>query len=64
MPGTDGEKMSKSSGNVIEIFEAPKKLRKKRVLIPDGKGDEICIVFRGADEVDVVWYREGQKIPS
>ena len=29
VPGTDGEKMSKSYGNVIEIFEEPKKLRKK-----------------------------------
>ncbi|HEX6984897.1 MAG TPA: tryptophan--tRNA ligase [Planctomycetaceae bacterium] len=27
--GTDGEKMSKSYGNTIEIFEDPKKLRKK-----------------------------------
>ncbi|MDQ3333203.1 MAG: tryptophan--tRNA ligase, partial [Planctomycetota bacterium] len=27
--GTDGEKMSKSYGNTIEIFEEPKKLRKK-----------------------------------
>jgi tryptophanyl-tRNA synthetase len=29
VPGTDGEKMSKSYGNTIEIFEDPKKLRKK-----------------------------------
>ncbi len=29
IPGTDGEKMSKSYGNTIEIFEEPKKLRKK-----------------------------------
>jgi tryptophanyl-tRNA synthetase len=29
VPGTDGEKMSKSYGNTIEIFEEPKKLRKK-----------------------------------
>lgn len=29
VPGTDGEKMSKSYGNTIEIFEPPKKLRKK-----------------------------------
>jgi tryptophanyl-tRNA synthetase len=27
--GTDGEKMSKSYGNTIEIFEEPKKLKKK-----------------------------------
>lgn len=29
VPGTDGEKMSKSYGNVIDVFETPKKLRKK-----------------------------------
>ncbi len=29
VPGLDGEKMSKSYGNTIEIFEAEKKLRKK-----------------------------------
>ncbi|MEX1041809.1 MAG: tryptophan--tRNA ligase [Pirellulaceae bacterium] len=29
VPGTDGEKMSKSYGNTIEIFEPPKKARKK-----------------------------------
>ncbi len=29
VPGTDGEKMSKSYGNTIEIFEEPKKLRKE-----------------------------------
>lgn len=29
VPGTDGEKMSKSYGNTIELFEAEKKLRKK-----------------------------------
>ena len=29
VPGTDGEKMSKSYGNAIEIFEEPKKMRKK-----------------------------------
>ena len=29
VPGVDGEKMSKSYGNTIEIFEAPKKVRKK-----------------------------------
>jgi len=28
VPGTDGEKMSKSYGNTIPIFETPKKLRK------------------------------------
>jgi tryptophanyl-tRNA synthetase len=29
VPGTDGEKMSKSYGNTIEVFEEPKKLRKQ-----------------------------------
>jgi tryptophanyl-tRNA synthetase len=29
VPGVDGEKMSKSYGNAIEVFEDPKKLRKK-----------------------------------
>jgi tryptophanyl-tRNA synthetase len=29
VPGLDGEKMSKSYGNTVEIFEEPKKLRKK-----------------------------------
>ncbi|MCO6458336.1 MAG: tryptophan--tRNA ligase [Pirellulaceae bacterium] len=29
VPGTDGEKMSKSYGNTIEIFEAPQAMRKK-----------------------------------
>jgi tryptophanyl-tRNA synthetase len=29
VPGTDGEKMSKSYGNTIELFEDPKEMRKK-----------------------------------
>ncbi|MGI9517673.1 MAG: tryptophan--tRNA ligase [Pirellulaceae bacterium] len=29
VPGTDGEKMSKSYGNAIEIFEEPKKMKKQ-----------------------------------
>ena len=29
VPGTDGEKMSKSYGNAIEIFEAPNKMKKQ-----------------------------------
>lgn len=33
VPGTDGEKMSKSYGNTIEIFDEPKKLRKKIMAI-------------------------------
>lgn len=39
VPGTDGEKMSKSYGNTIEVFEEPKKLRKKIMSIKtDSKG--------------------------
>jgi tryptophanyl-tRNA synthetase len=41
VPGTDGEKMSKSYGNTIEIFEPEKKLRKKVMSIKtDSKGVE------------------------
>jgi tryptophanyl-tRNA synthetase len=41
VPGLDGEKMSKSYGNTVEIFEAPKKLRKKIMSIKtDSKGVE------------------------
>lgn len=41
VPGTDGEKMSKSYGNTIEIFEPEKKLRKKIMSIKtDSKGVE------------------------
>ena len=29
VPGTDGEKMSKSYGNTLEVFEEPKALRKQ-----------------------------------
>lgn len=52
VPGTDGEKMSKSYGNTIEIFEPEKKLRKKIMSIKtDSKGveepkdPETCSVF-------------------
>lgn len=52
VPGTDGEKMSKSYGNTIGIFEAPKKLRKKFMSIKtdstrveDPKEPETCSVF-------------------
>jgi tryptophanyl-tRNA synthetase len=52
VPGTDGEKMSKSYGNTIEIFEKPKKLRKKIMSIKtdsasleDKKDPETCSVF-------------------
>lgn len=52
VPGTDGEKMSKSYGNTIGIFEKPKKLRKKFMSIKtdstpveDPKDPETCSVF-------------------
>lgn len=52
VPGTDGEKMSKSYGNTIEIFEPPKKLRKKFMSIKtdskqveDPKDPATCSVF-------------------
>lgn len=50
--GTDGEKMSKSYGNTIELFEEPKKLRKKIMSIKTDstpveapKNPEACSVF-------------------
>lgn len=52
VPGTDGEKMSKSYNNTIELFEPEKKLRKKIMSIKtDSKGveepkdPETCAVF-------------------
>jgi tryptophanyl-tRNA synthetase len=52
VPGTDGEKMSKSYGNTIEIFEAEKPLRKKIMSIKTdsqpmeaSKNPETCSVF-------------------
>lgn len=52
VPGTDGEKMSKSYNNTIEIFETPKKLRKKFMSIKtdstpveDPKDPEACSVY-------------------
>jgi tryptophanyl-tRNA synthetase len=52
VPGTDGEKMSKSYGNTIEIFEPAKKLRKKIMSIKtdstpveEPKNPETCSVF-------------------
>ncbi len=52
VPGTDGEKMSKSYDNVIELFLPPKKLRKKIMSIKtdstpveDPKDPEKCAVF-------------------
>lgn len=50
--GTDGEKMSKSYGNTIELFDEPKKLRKKIMSIKTDstpveapKNPEACSVF-------------------
>ena len=41
VPGLDGQKMSKSYGNTIEIFLPPKKLRKKIMgIVTDSKGVE------------------------
>ncbi len=52
VPGTDGQKMSKSYGNTIEIFLPPKKLRKKFMgIVTDSKGvdeskdPDTCNVF-------------------
>ncbi|QDV52075.1 tryptophan--tRNA ligase [Gimesia fumaroli] len=52
VPGIDGEKMSKSYKNVIEIFETPKKQRKKVMSIKtdsatleDPKDPDNCAVF-------------------
>ncbi len=52
VPGLDGEKMSKSYGNTVEIFEEPKKLRKKIMSIKTdstpvkaSKNPETCPVF-------------------
>lgn len=52
VPGTDGEKMSKSYNNTIEIFEPEKKLRKKYMSIKtdstpveQSKDPETCAVF-------------------
>lgn len=52
VPGTDGEKMSKSYGNTIEIFEAEKPLRKKIMSIKTDstpmeapKNPDTCSVF-------------------
>ena len=52
VPGTDGEKMSKSYGNTLEIFEAEKPLRKKIMSIKTDstpmeapKNPDTCSVF-------------------
>lgn len=51
VPGTDGEKMSKSYGNVIEVFEPAKQIRKKVMSIrtdstpvEDPKDPDACAV--------------------
>ncbi len=53
VPGLDGQKMSKSYGNDIEIFSPPKKLRKKFMSIvtdsrgvEDAKDPDSCNVFQ------------------
>jgi len=52
VPGTDGEKMSKSYGNTIDLFEPEKKLRKKIMSIKTDstpveapKNPDTCAVF-------------------
>jgi tryptophanyl-tRNA synthetase len=52
VPGTDGEKMSKSYGNTLEVFELEKKLRKKIMAIKTdstpveaAKDPEACSLF-------------------
>jgi tryptophanyl-tRNA synthetase len=64
VPGTDGEKMSKSYNNTIEIFEDPKSMRKKVMRIttdsrpmeeakPDYENDhlyQLYSLFAGDDE--------------
>lgn len=56
VPGTDGEKMSKSYGNTIELFDEPKAMRKKVMRIAtdsrpmeepkDPQGDHLFDLFR------------------
>ena len=52
VPGTDGEKMSKSYNNTIELFDTPKRIRKKinsvktdSSGVEDKKDPETCAVF-------------------
>lgn len=52
VPGTDGEKMSKSYNNTIELFETPKRTKKKinsvktdSSGVEDPKDPETCAVF-------------------
>ncbi|MEM6261360.1 MAG: tryptophan--tRNA ligase [Bacteroidota bacterium] len=53
VPGTDGKKMSKSRGNVIELFQSDKKLKKQVMNIvtdstplEEPKNPDTCNVFR------------------
>lgn len=53
VPGTDGEKMSKSKGNIINLFQTDKKLRKQIMSIETDstpleapKNPETCNVFQ------------------
>lgn len=56
VPGTDGEKMSKSYGNTIELFDEPKPMRKKIMRIAtdsrpmedpkDPEGDHLFDLFK------------------
>jgi len=72
--GTDGEKMSKSYGNAIEVFETPKKMRKQINRIAtdsremeepkDPEGDHLIALlklFASAEEVSDMedLYRKG-----
>ncbi|MEY2727055.1 MAG: Tryptophan--tRNA ligase [Planctomycetota bacterium] len=53
VPGLDGQKMSKSYGNTIPIFETPKKLRKiimsiktDSAAVTDSKDPDNCTIFQ------------------
>ena len=74
VPGIDGQKMSKSYGNTIDLFDTPKKMRKRIMSIKtdstpleDRKDPDGCSVFTlyklvaEADEVDALArrYRAG-----
>lgn len=74
VPGTDGEKMSKSYGNAIEIFENPKKMRKAVMRIAtdsrpmeqpkDPEGDHLFQLFslfadEDACQAMAATYRQG-----
>ena len=57
IPGIDGQKMSKSYGNIIDIFQPEKKLRKNIMQIvtdstpmEDPKDPDVCNVFANSHE--------------